>query len=96
MALLKFKHSTNSYMDIRTTLSVNENFMEMLLDCKDREVKAEMILDSTNGLVRIEGFIREIYPNDQNPYLNLQSGIKVLVKTIIALNGVFSPEFSEC
>ena len=33
-------------MDVRTTLSVNESFMEMLADCKNRGAKAEMILDN--------------------------------------------------
>lgn len=82
-------------MDLRTTLSVNESFLAMLVDCKKREAKAEMILD-INGLIRVEGQIKEIYPDDSTPYLELQNGTQVTIKTIIALNGVFLPEFSEC
>ena len=82
-------------MDLRTTLSVNESFMEMLIDCKNRGAKAEMILD-INGLERAEGIIQQIYPDDPNPYLELQEGRTIVEKTIIAINGVFRPEYAGC
>ena len=82
-------------MDLRTTLSVNESFMEMLSDCKNRGAKAEMILD-INGLERAEGIIRQIYPDDPNPYLELQDGRTIVEKTIVAINGVFRPEYAGC
>lgn len=83
------------YMDLRKTLSVNESFMEMLVDCKNRGAKAEMILD-INGLERAEGVIQQIYPDDPNPYLELQDGRKIVEKTVVALNGIFRPEYSGC
>jgi len=82
-------------MDLRTTLSVNESFMEMLIDCKNRGAKTEMILD-INGLERAEGIIQQIYPDDPNPYLELQDGRTIVEKSIIAINGVFRPEYSGC
>jgi hypothetical protein len=83
-------------MDLRTTLSVNESFMEMLTDCKNRGAKAEMILD-INGLERAEGVIKEIYADDPNPYIELQDGRTIVEKTIIAaLNGIFRPEYAGC
>ena len=82
-------------MDLRTTLSVNESFMEMLTDIKNRGAKAEMILD-INGLERAEGIIKEIYPNDPKPYIELQDGRKIVEKTIAALNGLFRPEYAGC
>jgi hypothetical protein len=82
-------------MDLRTTLSVNETFMDMLIDCKNRGAKAEMILD-INGLERAEGVIQQIYPDDPNPYIVLQDGRTIVEKVIIALNGVFRLEYSGC
>lgn len=82
-------------MDLRTTLSVNESFMEMLMDCKNRGAKVEMILD-INGLERADGIIKQIYPDDSTPYLELQDGRVIVEKTIIALNGIFRPEYSGC
>jgi hypothetical protein len=82
-------------MDLRTTLSVNETFMEMLTDCKNRGAKAEMILD-INGLERADGVIQQIYTDGPTPYLELQDGRTIVEKTIIALNGVFRLEYSGC
>ncbi|WP_056279755.1 hypothetical protein [Dyadobacter sp. Leaf189] len=82
-------------MDLRTTLSVNESFMEMLTDIKNRGAKAEMILD-INGLERAEGVIEEIHADDPNPYIVLRDGTKIVEKTIAALNGMFRPEYSGC
>ena len=82
-------------MDLRTTLSVNESFMEMLIDCKNRGAKTEMILD-INGLERAEGIIKEIYPDDPKPYIELQDGRKIVEKTIAALNVLFRPEYAGC
>ncbi|MCF2495415.1 MULTISPECIES: hypothetical protein [Dyadobacter] len=82
-------------MDVRTTLSVNESFMEMLTDIKNRGAKAEMILD-INGLERAQGVIQEIHADDPNPYIELTDGTKIAEKTIAALNGIFRPEYSGC
>lgn len=82
-------------MDLRTTLSVNESFLKMLTDVKNRGAKAEMILD-INGLERAEGIIKEIHADGPNPYIELQDGRKIVEKTIAALNGLFRPEYSGC
>ena len=82
-------------MDLRTTLSVNESFLEMLKDIKNRGAKAEMILD-INGLERAEGVIKEIQADDPNPYIVLQDERKIVEKTIAALNGLFRPEYAGC
>lgn len=82
-------------MDIRTTLSVNETFLEILRNCKEQKIKAAMLLDS-EGIARVEGLIKEIRLTSPNPYLELESGTKIVLKTIIAINGIFSPSYSEC
>jgi hypothetical protein len=82
-------------MDIRNTLSANETFLQMLTDCKEHKIKVAMILDA-EGMVREEGWIKDIHPEATPPYLELESGATVLLKTVIAVNGVFSPAYSEC
>jgi hypothetical protein len=82
-------------MDLRTTLSVDESFLEMLTDCKNRGANAEMILD-INGLERAEGVIKEIHTDDPNPYIVLEDGTKIVEKTIAALNGLFRMEYAGC
>lgn len=80
-------------MNTRTTLSINETFLEILINCKERKTIAVMFLD-VNGMIRAEGLIKVIYLDDPNPYLVLESGTKVMLKTIRTLNGFFSPSFS--
>jgi hypothetical protein len=82
-------------MNLRTTLSVNETFLEMLMDCKKRGAKAEMILD-IDGLERAEGVILHIYTDAPNPYIELENGRTIVEKTIIALNGIFRLEYAGC
>jgi hypothetical protein len=82
-------------MDIRTTLPVNGTFLEMLVNCRERNEKAAMLLDS-DGMNRAEGLIKAIYPDAPKPYLKLVSGTRIDLETIVAVNGVFSPSFSEC
>ncbi|WP_353718847.1 hypothetical protein [Dyadobacter sp. 676] len=82
-------------MDIRNTLSVGEDFLPMLADCKERKVKAEMILDR-NGLERAEGFVKNILNQSADPAIELEDGTVIQLKTIVAVNGLFLPSYSEC
>lgn len=77
-------------MNIRTTSSINETFLEILISCKERKRNAAMFLDA-KGMIRIEGLISAIYLDVPKPYLELESGIKIIIKTIRAVNGFFSP-----
>lgn len=75
-------------MNNRTTLSINETFLEILLNCKEQKTTAAMLLD-VKGLIRAEGLIKAIYLDVPKPYLELESGIKIIIKTIRAVNGFF-------
>lgn len=77
-------------MNIRTAPSINETFLEILINCKERKKNAALLLDA-KGMIRAEGLIRAIYLDVPKPYLELESGIKVILKTIRAVNGFFSP-----
>lgn len=82
-------------MDIRTPLSIKDRFLEILINCKERKLNAAMLLD-VKGNIKAEGLIRAIYWDAPKPYLELESGTKVILKTIKAVNGIFSPSLSEC
>lgn len=77
-------------MNTRITPSINETFLEILINCKERKIKAAMLLDA-KGMIRAEGLIRAIFLDIPKPYLEFESGIKVVIKTIRAINGFFSP-----
>ncbi len=82
-------------MDNRTTLKTGQSFLELLLQLQKSNTKAAMLLDC-NGLKREEGIISEVVTTDNHPYLKLQSGLKIDLSTIVAINGIFLPDYSEC
>lgn len=82
-------------MDNRTTLKTGQTFLDLLLQLQKVNTKAAMLLDC-NGLVRAEGIISEVVMNDSVPYLKLQNGLKINLSTIVAVNGIFLSDYSEC
>jgi hypothetical protein len=82
-------------MDIRTTLKSKETFIEILSNCLQDKTKVAMILDN-NGLIRAEGLIKAMELNAVQPYVELQGGLKIVLGTIIAVNGIFVASYSEC
>lgn len=69
--------------------------MEILINCKERKLNAAMLLD-VEGNIKAEGLIRAIYLDAPKPYLELESGTKIILKTIKAVNGIYSPSLSQC
>ena len=82
-------------MDKRSTLITGQTFLKLLQQLQEEKTKASMLLDC-NGLIRAEGMINHIILNDAQPHLELRSGLKSDLSTIVAVNGIFSPDYSEC
>ncbi len=82
-------------MDVRNTLSINETFRDILVEYKEHGSKIAMLLD-VDGVMRTEGFIKEIFWDDPIPFIKLTNGTQVVSTTIVAVNGIFTPSFSEC
>ncbi|MCH5718233.1 hypothetical protein [Niabella hibiscisoli] len=82
-------------MDIRNTLAINGDFCDILVDCQEHGSKIALLLDE-NGIVRKEGFIKEMVWDDPVPFIELKDGAKIELATILAVNGVFVPSYSEC
>jgi predicted metalloprotease len=82
-------------MDSRLTLNVDENFLQMLESSFRQKEKIYLLLDE-NGIVRAEGLITAIDKNSSAASIELEGKKKIEVKTIVAVNGVFRPEYGEC
>lgn len=82
-------------MDTRKTLSENETFLKLIQDIFNARGKVSLLVDD-NGITRAEGFINEIHTDEEPPYIELDNALKIAVKTIIAVNGTFLPDYSEC
>lgn len=82
-------------MGIRNTFSMSETFVQILSDCKEQKTKVLLVLH-LEGMLSTEGFVKEIYSGGTRPYIELQSGTKIALSTIVGVNGLFAPSFSEC
>lgn len=82
-------------MDSRTTLKCNATFIDMLSNCMEAKTKVAMLLDN-NGLIRAEGLIKSMEINAAQPYIEMQGGLKIVLDTITAVNGIFVASYSEC
>ena len=81
-------------MDTRITLNNKESFFKMLKDLHTHADKVSLLYDN-NGLTRYEGFITGI-TGVLEPVLILQDGLEIPLYSVIAVNGIFVPEYSEC
>jgi hypothetical protein len=82
-------------MDLRNTLAQDETFMVILNECFSENTKVAIIVDN-NGFAKMEGKIIALETNAKEPYFQLDNGSIILVKTVIAVNGIFLPCYSEC
>lgn len=82
-------------MDSRNTLKINETFIELLQQLQKSGEKASMLLDD-NGMVRAEGIIDKIELDSAHPSLKMQDGSTIELGKVVAVNGLFLPEYAQC
>lgn len=82
-------------MDCRLTLRTDETFLEILSSSCEKSDKVYLLLDE-NGLVHVEGIVKTIRTDSSSNSLELQNGRKIDIRLIVAVNGIFLPEYSEC
>lgn len=82
-------------MDSRETLPTKTTFIELLKEAYQSGNKVHLLIDD-EGLVRAEGIIKAISTDSENPLIELESGLKIELKKIAAVNGIFLPEYAEC
>ena len=84
-----------SVMDTRITLNNKESFFQILKELYTGQSKASMLYDD-RGLTRYEGLILGINEGTGQPSLQLQGGLEIPVSSVVAVNGIFSPDYCEC
>lgn len=82
-------------MDKRGTLSANESFTEILKSCYSNREKVAMLVDE-EGISRVNGTIKNLSLDAQTPYVELHDGTQIKLHSIVAVNGTFSSDYSEC
>jgi hypothetical protein len=82
-------------MDSRLTLNVNETFLQIVESSFKKGEKVHLLLDE-NGIERAEGLIHAVHKDVSGISIELNDGKKIDLKNIVAINGVFRPEYGEC
>lgn len=82
-------------MDSRITLRVDETFLEILASCLKQQEKAHLLIDE-KGLTRTDGFVSAIHKSPSGIFIELKDGRRINLQMIVALNGIFRPEYGEC
>lgn len=82
-------------MDCRDTLSAGGAFKTILRNCAEAGQKIAMLLDE-DGLTRAEGFIQSAGLDATDPYIELDNGKRISCNSIVAVNGIFLDQYSQC
>jgi hypothetical protein len=82
-------------MDRRSTLEENGSFLQILTVCFNEKRRADLLFDDS-GLSRASGYIRLINNNANTPFIEMENGQKISIKSIVAVNGMFSDNYCEC
>lgn len=82
-------------MDQRLTLKTNEKFDEMLQQLLQQEEPVRVLYDD-NGIERANGMIGKIELTGEKRFVILTTGQKILIDSIIGVNGIFKDDYTEC
>lgn len=82
-------------MDTRVTIGDKQSFFQLLKQLYEDQEKVSLLYDN-NGLTRYEGTISAILSGSSQPHLVMQDGMKIDIPAVIAVNGIFAPDYSEC
>ncbi|HRP55223.1 hypothetical protein [Agriterribacter sp.] len=82
-------------MDTRITVSDEQSFFQILEQLHAEQKKVSLLYDN-NGLTRYEGMIGSIATGSLQPFLLMQDGSEIAISSVIAVNGIFAPDYSEC
>ena len=84
-------------MDKRETFENDQNLLNTLVQLQQENSKASLLVDD-NGLTRMEGLITSIEENNTLPQtlIGIDDQKALTLKNIIAVNGQFRGDYSEC
>ncbi len=82
-------------MDKRDTLQNGERFSELLKVGLQSGEKISMLVDD-QGISRVSGFIKSIQGAGNASQVELEEGLLIPIDKIVAINGIFRSDYSEC
>lgn len=84
-------------MDTRQTFETLNELASIIFQFHERKEKISLLLDR-DGLTRMQGIISSIDHDDDvsRTTVKLDDGNVILLKEVIAVNGIFRSDYSEC
>jgi hypothetical protein len=85
-------------MDQRNTFNGTNQLLDIITSLFKQKGKASLIIDK-EGLTRMEGLITKVEQNNNNigeTMIHLRPSNYFLLDEVIAINGVFRSDYSEC
>ena len=84
-------------MDLRSTFQDIREVLDTITDLLQRDQKAALIIDK-DGLTRVEGFVTrvDVKHNIAETEVSIDSADSFLLEQVIAVNGIFRSDYSEC
>lgn len=81
--------------DTRQTIPANGSFLELIMALFEQQQTASVLYED-NGVTRANGLISEIFDREGAKWFRLADGTEIGVASLIAVNGTFSSDYSEC
>jgi protein associated with RNAse G/E len=81
--------------DVRETLPVKANFFDTIKSLYEKWEMVHILYDD-NGIICANGLITQVSEQDDSTYFVLDDATHIYIKTLIAVNGIFSADYSEC
>ena len=84
-------------MDLRETFANDEQLYEFLFQLFNEKQKVSLIIDN-NGLTRMEGEITALVKQEirKKSLMTVDKEKPVKLEQVVAVNGIFRSDYSEC
>ncbi|MCS6916769.1 MAG: hypothetical protein RMK52_08260 [Chitinophagales bacterium] len=81
--------------DRRLTLNRNSGFYTLLKECLAAREQVRLLYDE-QGIRRAEGYLLSLEEPGPDCMLVLDNGKRIPVAAVVAVNGLFADDYSEC
>lgn len=79
--------------DVRQTISPGGSFHGLLVTLYRNGGEVHLLYDE-NGITRANGKIRSM--DADQLFLEMEDGTRIMIASIVAVNGLFASDYSEC
>jgi hypothetical protein len=84
-------------MDSRKTINTAQSFLELINEYYANQERVSLLIDQ-QGLTRLEGLITSVQMKDkaEDAVIQIDKGTSFSLADLIAVNGNFRSDYSEC